>query len=95
MSCVTTSPPKKSPSKKSSAFEFLNLTLKTSEASGIGLGQWAKLRFARKNFRKTDFTLLMECLLKEARTYFSKNGGTLPSHTGSHSLIARMTRQKS
>ena len=31
---------------KSSAFEFLNLTLKTSEASGIGLGQWAKRSFA-------------------------------------------------
>ena len=50
------------PSKKISLQKIFgsNLTLKTSEASGIGLGQWAKLRFARKNFRKTDFTLLME-----------------------------------
>ena len=47
-----------------------NLTLKTSEASGIGLGQWAKLRFARQNFGKTDFTLLMEPMVGLEPTVF-------------------------
>jgi hypothetical protein len=86
-------PSKKISLQKSSALEFLNLTLKTSEASGIGLGQWAKLRFARKNLGKTDSVLLLESLMKSARIYFSKNITTLPSHAGSHSLIARMTRE--
>ena len=73
MSFVFDLPSKKISLQKSSAFEFLNLTLKTSEASGIGLGQWAKLRFARQNFGKTDFTLLMEYLYDYARTYFMRN----------------------
>src|SRR3989338_10733776 len=60
------------PSKKISLQKIFgsNLTLKTSEASGIGLGQWAKLRFARQNFGKTDFTLLMEPMVGLEPTVF-------------------------
>jgi hypothetical protein len=69
----TTSPPKKSPSKKSSAFEFLNLTLKNREAVGNALNPWAELRSARQNFPEKSFSLIAECLLNKARTHFSKN----------------------
>jgi hypothetical protein len=58
---------------KSSAFEFLNLTLQTREASGNGLNHWAELRSARKNLGKKSLSLILECLLNEARTYFIRN----------------------
>ena len=69
----TTSPPKNSPSKKSSAFEFLNLTLKKREAFGNPLPHYAELRSARENFAEKPLSLIAEYLLKSARTYFSKN----------------------
>ena len=69
----TTSPPKKSPSRKSSAFEFLNLTLKKREAFAQPLNLWAELRSARENFAQNDVGLIAEYLLNKARTYFSRN----------------------
>jgi len=66
-------PQKKSSLQKSSAFEFLNLTLKNREAVGNGLIPWAELRSARQNPAQKSFSLIAESLLKEARTHFSKN----------------------
>ena len=85
------------PSKKSSLQKIFgsNLTLHAREACGVGVNQWLSLANAKEKFSKNDLSLLLECLLNEARTNFSKNGGTLPSHSGSHSLLTRMTRQKS
>ncbi|MDO8591194.1 MAG: hypothetical protein Q7R65_04440 [bacterium] len=74
---------------------FLNLTLKKRGAFGIAQNHWLSLATAKEKISKTDLSLILVCLIKEARTYFSKNGGTLPSHAGSQSLLARMTRQKS
>jgi len=73
----------------------VNLTLKKRGAFGIAQNHWLSLANAKEKISKNDLTLILVCLLKEARTYFSKNGGTLPSHAGSQSLIARMTKQKS
>ena len=86
-----------SPSKKSSLQKIfgLNLSLTAREARGVPLNHWVELKSSRAKIGEMPLSLILECLLKEARTYFSKNGGTLPSHTGSQSLIARMTRQKS
>ena len=63
------------PSKKISLQKIfgLNLTLKNREAVGNGLNPWAELRSARQNFAKKPFSLILESLLNEARTYFSKN----------------------
>jgi hypothetical protein len=95
--CLALRPPlqKKSPSKKSSTFEFSNLTLKKREALGNGFNHWSELRSARKNVGKTDLVLLWESLLNEARTYFSKNLSDVPNSPSSHSLIARMMKHKS
>jgi hypothetical protein len=88
-------PSKKISLQKSSAFEFLNLTLKKRGAFGIAQNHWLSLANAKEKISENDLTLIMVCLLKEARTYFSKNSGTLPSHTGSHTLLDRMTRHES
>jgi len=69
----TTSPPKKFPSKKSSAFEFLNLFLKSRLAFGNPLKHYASLREARQNFTQNDLSLILAGLLNEARTYFEQN----------------------
>jgi len=95
MSCVTTSPPKNSLSKNVRLRIFLNLTLQKREAFGIGVNEWVSLANAKEKISKTGLTLLLESLLYEVRTHFSKNRGTLPSHSPSHPLLARMTRQKS
>ena len=68
-----TSPPKNSLSKKSSAFEFLNLFLKSRLAFGNPLKHYASLREARENFAKNDLSLILAGLLNEARTYFEQN----------------------
>ncbi len=95
MYCVPTSPPKKSPSKNLRLCIFVNLTLKKRGAFGIAQNHWLSLANAKEKISKTDLTLILVSLLNSARIYFSKNGGTLPSHAGSQSLLARMTRQKS
>ena len=88
-------PSKKISLQKSSALYFREPHLKKRGAFGIAKTIGFLWRPPKKKFLKTDLTLILVCLLKEARTYFSKNGGTLPSHAGSQSLLARMTRQKS
>ncbi len=93
MSSFSTSPPKKSSLQKSSALYFVNLTLKKRGAFGIAQKHWLSLANAKEKISKNDLSLILVCLVKEARTYFSKNLSTLPSHAGSQSLIARMTRE--
>ena len=63
------------PSKKISLQKIFgsNLTLKNREAVGNGLNPWAELRSARQNPAKKPFILIVESLLNEARTHFSKN----------------------
>jgi hypothetical protein len=95
MSFVFDLPSKKISLQKSSVLYFSNLTLQAREASGIGVNQWLSLATAKENFPENDLSLVLERLLNEVRTYCSRNRGALPSHTGSHSLTARMTRQKS
>jgi len=73
----------------------LNLTLKAREACGIAVNQWFSLATAKEKIGKISTTLILERLLKHASTNLTKNGGGLPSHSGSHSLIARMTSGES
>jgi len=49
------------PSKKSSLQKIfgLNLTLRNKKVVEIPIKQWATLRVARKNFSKTDLSLLL------------------------------------
>jgi len=63
------------PSKKLSLQKIFgsNLHLKSGIASGNPFPHYAELRSARGNFSKNDIDLIAECLLKSARTYFSKN----------------------
>jgi hypothetical protein len=63
------------PSKKLSLQKIFgsNLLLHGREASGNPFPHYAELRSARKIFPKKDLGLIAECLLKSARTYFSKN----------------------
>ena len=93
--CVTTSTPKNLPPKNLRLRIFVILTFKKRGTFGIAQNHGLSLANAKEKISKTDLTLILVCLLKETRTYFSKNGGTLPSHAGSQSLLARMTRQKS
>jgi hypothetical protein len=73
----------------------LNLTLQTREARGNGFTHWEELLSARKKIGKMDLALILESLLNEARTYFSKNLSDVPNSPSSHSLIARMMKHKS
>ena len=95
MSLVFDLPSKKLSLQKIFGFVFSNLTLTKREAFGFAQKHWLSLANAKEKFSENDTTLIMEYLVNEVRTYFSKNLGDLPSHAGSHSLIARMTRQKS
>ena len=63
------------PSKKLSLQKIFgsNLSLHGRVASGNPFPHYAELRSARENFNEKSLTLIAECLLKSARTYFSKN----------------------
>jgi len=63
------------PSKKLSlqkTFGF-NFILHDCLASGNPFPHYAELRSARENFSGKSFSLVAECLLKSARTYFQNN----------------------
>ncbi len=58
------------PSKKSSGFEFLNLTLRNKKIEFIPIKPYASLREARENFPQNDLSLLLAHLYASARTFF-------------------------
>ena len=49
-------------------FVFLNLT--TREACGIAANHWAEPRSARGKIGKIETSLILECILNSARTYY-------------------------
>ena len=63
------------PSKKLSLQKIFgsNLLLHGRVATGNPFPHYAELRSARKNFGEKPLSLIMECLLNSARTYFTKN----------------------
>ena len=52
---------------------FLNLRLKNRRIEFVPIKPYASLREARQNFSEKDFPLILESLLKHARTYFTQN----------------------
>jgi hypothetical protein len=64
-------------SKKSSLQKVfgLNLHLKNKEIEFNPLPPYQYIRASRENFSETDPALKLECLLKQACTYFIKNSG--------------------
>jgi DNA invertase Pin-like site-specific DNA recombinase len=81
------------PSKKLSLQKIFgsNLFLKSRIAFGNPLPHYAELRSARRNFTKKSFSLIAECLLNEARTYFIKNSGGVPNVKADSVLRLRKT----
>jgi len=53
--------------------EIFGLKLKDREACGIAANHWAELRSAREKIGKIATSLILEPLLKHARTYFSQH----------------------
>jgi len=69
--CICIFPPK-TPSKKFSDLYFLNL-LHAREARGNPIPPYAALRAARILASEKPLSLILESLLKHARTYFSQH----------------------
>ncbi|MFA6076463.1 MAG: hypothetical protein WC735_00075 [Candidatus Paceibacterota bacterium] len=69
------------PSKKLSLQKIFgsNLSLHGRVASGNPFPHYAELRSARENFGEKSLSLITECLLNSARTYFTKNSGEMPN----------------
>jgi len=64
--------PKNPPSKKSSAFECLNL-LHAREARGEPQNPWVFLHQAKSKIGQIETSLILEWLFEKARTHFSNN----------------------
>ena len=66
-------PSKKSSLQKSSALNFVNLTLHAREARGVPQNQWFSLLAAKENHSENDLVPILVTLYNSARTYFSTN----------------------
>jgi len=64
---------KNPPSKKSSAFEFLNLTLHAREARGTPKPHWFSLVGGKENQCQNSPVPKVVSIYNAARTYFSNN----------------------
>jgi hypothetical protein len=71
----STFPSKNPPSKKSSAFVFLNLTLRNKKVEETAVNQWATLRVARENFSDNELSFVLAHLYGAARTFFVEKQG--------------------
>ena len=63
----------KSSLQKSSAFEFLNLTLHAREARGTAKPHWFSLVGGKENQSENDLVPVLVSIYNSARTYFSNN----------------------
>ncbi len=66
-------PPKNPLSRKSLAFEFLNLTLHARSARGFPQNQWLSLLQAKQEIPKIGDFQSMVALYNQVRTYFTQN----------------------